>query len=99
MGLCGPIRTDLSSRTNLCGQFKIPTLRNIELTAPYFHNSSITTLSDAVGFYATRDINPFGLANGATPIINSQDVADITAFLLTLTDDLDAPPGKPTVGR
>ena len=129
MGLCGPVRTDLSARTNLCGQFKIPTLRNIALTAPYFHNSSIATLSDAVGFYATRDINPtrwyptvngavqkfndlpaalrgnviqtrpFGLANGATPIINAEDVADITAFLLTLSDDKTAAPGRPTVGR
>jgi cytochrome c peroxidase len=58
MGLCGPKRTDLSARTDLCGQFKVPTLRNIALTAPYFHNASIKTLNDAVGFYATRDIDP-----------------------------------------
>ena len=58
MGLCGPKRTDLSARTDLCGQFKVPTLRNIAVTAPYFHNASISTLSDAVGFYATRDIDP-----------------------------------------
>jgi cytochrome c peroxidase len=36
----------------------VPTLRNIELTAPYFHNASVSTLSDAVSFYATRDIDP-----------------------------------------
>ena len=58
MGLCGPKRTDLSTRTDLCGQFKVPTLRNIALTAPYFHNASVNTLIDAVGFYATRDIDP-----------------------------------------
>jgi cytochrome c peroxidase len=58
MGLCGPKRTDLSARTDLCGQFKIPTLRNIELTAPYFHNASVTTLTQAVSFYATRDLRP-----------------------------------------
>ena len=58
MGLCGPKRTDLSARTDLCGQFKVPTLRNIELTAPYFHNASMTTLTQAVSFYATRDIQP-----------------------------------------
>lgn len=58
MGLCGPKRTDLSARTDLCGQFKVPTLRNIELTAPYFHNASVTTLTQAVSFYATRDIQP-----------------------------------------
>ena len=58
MGLCGPKRTDLSARTDLCGQFKVPTLRNIALTAPYFHNASVPTLTEAVGFYATRDIDP-----------------------------------------
>ena len=58
MGLCGPKRTDLSARTELCGQFKVPTLRNIELTAPYFHNASISNLTQAVSFYATRDIDP-----------------------------------------
>ncbi len=58
MGLCGPVRTDLSARTDLCGQFKIPTLRNIAITAPYFHNSGIDTLTNAVKFYATRDSNP-----------------------------------------
>ena len=58
MGLCGPKRTDLAARTDLCGRFKIPTLRNIELTAPYFHNGVVTTLAEAVAFYATRDIDP-----------------------------------------
>jgi len=58
MGLCGPVRTDLIARTDLCGQFKIPTLRNIAITAPYFHNSSVDTLTNAVKFYATRDSNP-----------------------------------------
>ncbi len=57
-GLCGPKRTDLSARTELCGQFKVPTLRNIELTSPYFHNASISNLTQAVSFYATRDTNP-----------------------------------------
>jgi len=58
LGLCGPKRTDLSTRFDLCGSFKVPTLRNIAITAPYFHNSSVDTLSHAVEFYATRDTNP-----------------------------------------
>ena len=58
MGLCGPIRTDLSHRTDLCGLFKVPTLRNVALTAPYFHNGVVVTLEDAVSFYATRDTDP-----------------------------------------
>lgn len=58
MGLCGPVRTDLSNRTDLCGMFKVPTLRNVALTAPYFHNGAVATLQDAVSFYATRDTDP-----------------------------------------
>lgn len=67
MGLCGPKRTDLSARTDLCGSFKIPTLRNVALTAPYFHNATASTLGEAVSFYTTRDLNPgrwYPLVNG-----------------------------------
>ena len=43
---------------SLCGAFKVPSLRNVALTAPYLHNGSLKTLRDAVAFYATRDTNP-----------------------------------------
>ena len=43
---------------SVCGAFKVPTLRNVELTAPYLHNGVLATLRDAVAFYATRDTNP-----------------------------------------
>lgn len=78
MGLCGPKRTNLSGRTDLCGQFKVPTLRNIELTAPYFHNASVSTLNDAVGFYATRDTQPgrwYPTVNGVVQKFNDLPVA------------------------
>lgn len=42
----------------LCGAFKVPTLRNIAITAPYMHNGVFSNLRDAVKFYATRDTNP-----------------------------------------
>ncbi len=78
MGLCGPKRTDLSARADLCGQFKVPTLRNIALTAPYFHNASISTLSEAVTFYATRDTQPerwYPTVNGVVDKFNDLPVA------------------------
>jgi cytochrome c peroxidase len=40
---------------SLCGAFKVPTLRNVAVRAPYFHNGAIATLRDAVAFHATRD--------------------------------------------
>jgi cytochrome c peroxidase len=58
MGLCGPFRTDLTSHQDLCGAFKVPTLRNIAVTAPYFHNGRFKTLQDVIGFYVRRDTNP-----------------------------------------
>jgi cytochrome c peroxidase len=58
LGLCGPFRTDLASRTDLCGAFKVPTLRNVAISAPYFHNGRFRTLKEVVGFYVRRDTNP-----------------------------------------
>ncbi len=58
LGLCGPDRTDLSDRSDLCGAFKVPTLRNVAITAPYFHNGKFATLREAVAFYVRRDTNP-----------------------------------------
>lgn len=58
LGLCGPFRTDLATRNDLCGAFKVPTLRNVAITAPYFHNGRFATLKEAVGFYVRRDTNP-----------------------------------------
>jgi cytochrome c peroxidase len=58
MGLCGPLRTDLSTSTQYCGSFKVPTLRNVAIKQAYFHNGIFTDLHDVVGFYATRNSNP-----------------------------------------
>jgi cytochrome c peroxidase len=58
LGLCGPDRTDLSSRTDLCGAFKVPTLRNVATRKVFFHNGYFKNLRDALGFYVRRDTNP-----------------------------------------
>lgn len=62
LGLCGPDRTDLDTSRpadrSLCGAFKVPTLRNIAKTAPYFHNGRFETLKEALSFYVTRDTRP-----------------------------------------
>ncbi|WP_294534230.1 cytochrome c peroxidase [uncultured Rhodoblastus sp.] len=43
---------------SLCGAFKAPTLRNVAVTGPYFHNGAFPSLRDAVAFYATRETDP-----------------------------------------
>ena len=57
LGLCGPQRSDLT-RSDLCGAFKVPSLRNVARTAPYFHNGQFQTLEDVVAFYVRRDTSP-----------------------------------------
>ena len=66
MGLCGPFQTagtDPNPRpsffniTTLCGLFKVPSLRNVAVTSPYFHNGVFRTIHEVVEWYVTRDIN------------------------------------------
>jgi cytochrome c peroxidase len=59
LGLCGPDRTDLAaSHPELCGAFKVPTLRNVATRKTFFHNGAFANLTDVVGFYVRRDTNP-----------------------------------------
>lgn len=58
LGLCGPARTDLADRHDLCGAFKVPSLRNAAVTAPYFHNGRFATLPEVIAFYVRRDTHP-----------------------------------------
>ncbi|MDT9000710.1 cytochrome c peroxidase [Paucibacter sp. APW11] len=68
LGLCGPQRSDLATQTSLCGKFRVPSLRNVALTAPYFHNGRFNTLDEVVAFYATRDLDPARWY----PVVNGQ---------------------------
>jgi cytochrome c peroxidase len=58
LGACGPERRDLAARRDLCGAFKVPSLRNVARTAPYFHNGAFETLREVVDFYVRRDTEP-----------------------------------------
>jgi cytochrome c peroxidase len=58
LGLCGPDRTDQAARHDLCGAFKVPTLRNVATRKTFFHNGAFTNLTDVVRFYVRRDTNP-----------------------------------------
>ncbi len=56
LGLCE--RTDLAARTDLCGAFKVPSLRNVAERHVYFHNGRFSTLKEALTFYVQRDTSP-----------------------------------------
>jgi len=75
-------------RAAVNGAFKVPGLRNVELTGPYMHNGSMATLEQVVQFYnrggnfqnpeLDPDIQPIGLT--------AQEKSDLVAFLKSLTD-------------
>ena len=58
VGLCGPLRQDLTSHREYCGLFRAPTLRNVALRRAFFHNGVFHSLEQTLQFYAQRDTNP-----------------------------------------
>jgi len=58
LGLCGPLRRDLAGRSEYCGLFRTPSLRNVALRKTFFHNGLVHSLREAVAFYAERDRRP-----------------------------------------
>jgi cytochrome c peroxidase len=58
LGLCGPLRQDLADRTEFCGLFRAPTLRNVALRHAFFHNGVFHSLKEVMQFYVERDIHP-----------------------------------------
>ncbi|MGM3253221.1 cytochrome C biogenesis protein CcsA, partial [Escherichia coli] len=58
--------------------FKVPTLRNVELTYPYFHDGAAATLSEAVDTMARIQLGRQ---------FSAEDNAKVVAFLKTLTGD------------
>ena len=58
--------------------WRVPTLRNVALTAPYFHNGAVTKLDEAVKVMAKVQLNKD---------LTDEQVKDITAFLNALTGE------------
>ncbi|AOI70122.1 cytochrome-c peroxidase [Burkholderia ubonensis] len=58
LGACGPERTDLKGRSEFCGLFRTPSLRNVATRKTFFHNGVYHSLEDVMRFYVERDIHP-----------------------------------------
>ena len=56
LGLCQ--RAELTARTDLCGAFKVPSLRNVAERGAQFHNGRFKSLKEALTLYVQRDIQP-----------------------------------------
>jgi len=77
--------------------FKVPTLRNVTLTAPYMHNGRFASLDEVIDFYAAGG-GP-GVGNPVPQLddkmrsysITKEEKADLIAFLHSLTDESSLP--------
>lgn len=69
-------RYEVTSNKNDMHLWKVPTLRNIALTAPYFHNGKTEQLSTAVKLMAKMQLNKE---------LSAEEIGDIVAFLNALT--------------
>jgi cytochrome c peroxidase len=92
-------------------QFKVPTLRNVALTAPYMHNGHLATLADVVRHYSEIDVTLLHVAHvyfdplvsEAVPTdtllkplkLTPREISDVVAFLATLTDAGNQAPQRP----
>jgi cytochrome c peroxidase len=86
----------ITRRPHDVGRFGVPSLRNIELTAPYMHDGRFRTLEDVLDHYnehvefsspnLTRDMRAFNSQTGTSLGLTPTEKRQIIAFLKTLTD-------------
>jgi cytochrome c peroxidase len=72
-----------ATNDNVSGSFKVPQLRNVALTAPYFHNGGQMTLRQVVDFYSRNGdfANPQQSATLGTITLTETQKNDLVAFL------------------
>lgn len=71
------------AETHLRGAFKVPTLRLVSKTGPYFHDGRFETLEDVVRFYDSPDLRFDGVKQEPLNLTDEQ-VRDLVAFLKVL---------------
>ena len=81
-------RARITGRSTDVGKFKVPSLRNVELTAPYMHDGSMATLEEVVEHYNSGgELHP-NKSNVVRPKnLTTQQKQDLVNFLKTLTDE------------
>jgi cytochrome c peroxidase len=74
------------------GRFRIPTLRNIEVSGPYMHDGRFNTLDEVINHYSEGLVNSATIdplmkfVNDGGVLLTNPEKAQLKAFLLTLTD-------------
>jgi len=92
---CDPGRRRKYESAFYQGAFKTPSLRNVAQTAPYMHNGKFKTLEKVLEFYNLGGGNGIGLNIPNQTLrdeplsLTKKEIADIVAFLGTLSDEVD----------
>ena len=69
------------------GKFKVPSLRNIELTYPYMHDGSLMTIEDVINHYSKGGEGHVNQSELITPFnLSIEERNDLSNFLKSLTD-------------
>jgi cytochrome c peroxidase len=78
---------EVTHRAEDMGKFRVPTLRNVALTAPYMHDGSLPTLDAVLDHYARGgQHNPRQDARVRALPLSQSERSDLLAFLGSLTD-------------
>lgn len=86
-------RMEVTGQETDRGKFKVPSLRNVALTAPYMHDGRFATLEEVVEHYnsgvrRTRTLDPNLAKHPESGLgLSAEDKAALVAFLKTLTDN------------
>lgn len=82
-----PGRFRVTNDTSDIARFKVPTLRNIELTAPYMHNGSKQNLDQVLEHYNAGGFSHMHKSELIRPLgLSSQELNQLKDFLYSLTD-------------
>lgn len=80
-------RARISAKSSDVGKFKVPSLRNVELSAPYMHDGSLRDLQAVVKHYNSGGKNHPNKSILIKPLnLNAQEQSDLVEFLKALTD-------------
>ena len=88
-----PGREEITLNPEDRGKFKVPSLRNVEYSAPYMHNGKLNSLREVLDFYSSAvqissTLDPLLMQNGQPGIgLTADEKTKIIDFLKTLTDE------------
>ncbi len=93
---CAELSFMRTSGEELPGAFKVPTLRDVDRTAPYMHDGRFATLEAVLAHYANPPVDVLGHQELETAPLSATEIAALAAFLRALSGEPAADVAVPT---